>query len=374
MEVRNSLAQWRTKRGLGAAQLASEAGISRPTIYAIEAGTYLPNTSVSLKLARILGTTVEEIFQLEPEGQAAAETTEAIVLGDMEAMPQGQPLRLCTVNKHLVAVPAEPGGWGLPSTDATLLSPIRGGKRSSNAKIQILGNSWENPARILIAGCDPSASVLANALQRQGCELVIAYENSSRSLELLQEGVVHIAGTHMVEKVTGKTDLLPITKMFPRGSVAVISYAMWQEGLVVAQGNPKKISGISDLARKDVHITNREPGAGCRLLLDDLLRKHDIASSHVKGYERITLGQLPAARLVQSGEVDCCISTQAGARALGLNFIPLAQKPYHLVIRRTHLELPPVQALIETLGRASFRREVEACIGYDMVTAGDRLA
>ena len=142
----------------------------------------------------------------------------------------------------------------------------------------------------------------------------------------------------------------------------------------MALGNPKKISGISDLARKDVQITNREPGAGCRLLLDDLLRKHDIASSRVKGYERITLGQLPAARLVQSGEVDCCVSSQAGARALGLSFIPLAQKPYHLVIRRTHLELPPVQALIETLGRAAFRREVEACIGYDMQTAGDRLA
>ena len=106
MEVRNSLAQWRAKRGLGASQLAAEAGISRPTIYAIEAGTYLPNTSVSLKLARILGTTVEELFQLEPEGQASAETAEVFVLGDAESMPPGQPLRLCTVNRHVVAVPA----------------------------------------------------------------------------------------------------------------------------------------------------------------------------------------------------------------------------------------------------------------------------
>jgi molybdate-binding protein/DNA-binding XRE family transcriptional regulator len=373
MEVRNNLAQWRAKRGLGAAQLATEAGISRPTVYAIEAGTYLPNTSVSLKLARILGTTVEEIFQLEPEGHGSVASAEAIVLGDVESMPPGHPLRLCAVNKHLVAVPPEPGGWGLPSTDAVLIAPIRGGKRSANAKIQILGNSWENPDRILIAGCDPSASILANTLQRQGCELVIAYENSSRSLELLHEGTVHVAGTHLMEKATGKADLLPITKMFARNSVAVISYAIWQEGLVVAQGNPKKISSIADLARKDVQITNREPGAGCRHLLDDLLQKHGIASHQVKGYERITLGQLPAARLVQSGEVDCCISTQAGARVLGLGFIPLAQKPYHLVIRRTHLDLPPVQVLIETLGRASFRREVEACIGYDMRTAGDRL-
>ena len=52
-------------------------------------------------------------------------------------------------------------------------------------------------------------------MQRQGSELVIAYENSSRSLELLREGVVHIAGTHLVDKANGKADLVPITKMFP---------------------------------------------------------------------------------------------------------------------------------------------------------------
>lgn len=374
MDVQNSLAQLRTKRGLGASQLATAVGISRQTVYAIEAGTYVPNTSVSLKLARILDTTVEELFQLEPEDRALPQTAEAVVLGDTESMPPGHTLRLCSVNGHLVGVPSEPGAWGLTSTDAVLIAPIRGGKRHVNAKVRILSDGWESPARILIAGCDPSASILANAMQRQGCELVIAYENSSRSLQLLHEGLAHVAGTHLVEKVADKSDLLPITKMFPRNSVAVISYAMWQEGLVVAQGNPKRISGVSDLTRKDVKITNREQGAGCRLLLDDLLREHGIVGSQVKGYERTTLGQLPAARLVQSGEVDCCISTQAGARALCLEFIPLAEKPYHLVLRRTQLDLPPVQTLIETLGRASFRREVEACIGYDMRAAGDRLS
>ncbi len=373
MDVQNSLAQLRAKRGFGAAQLAAAIGISRAMVYAIEAGTYVPNTAVSLKLARILDTTVEEIFQLEPEEQAKAETVDAIVLGDPESMPSGQPLRLCSVNDHIVAVMPEAVAWGLPPTDAVLVAPIHGGKRQ-NAKVRIVGTGWNNPGRILISGCDPSASILANALQRQGCDLVIAYENSSRSLELLREGLVHVAGTHLSEKASGKSALSPITKMFPRNSVAVVSYAIWQEGLVVAKGNPKKISGIVDLTRKDVRIANREQGAGCRILLDELLHERGIATSQVKGFERVVMGQLPAARLVQSGEVDCCISAQAGATALGLDFIPLAQKPYRLVVRRTHLDLAPIQTLIETLGRASFRREVEACIGYDMRTAGDRLA
>lgn len=373
IEVQTNLAQLRAKRAISAIQLAAEAGISRQTIHAIESGLYVPNTVVSLKLARILDTTVEELFRLESTPEAIAETAEVHILGGIASLPNGQPLRLVTVNEHLVAVAPDPASWGLQPTDAVYLEPFRSSKGSANAIVRLLGDSWKNPGRILLAGCDPSASLLAHSLERQGFELIIAYENSSRALDLLHEGLVHVAGTHLAEKAGDKADLLPITKMFPRNSVAILSYAMWKEGLVVAAGNPKKITGIEDLGRKDVRITNREPGAGCRRLLDDLLKAHGIASSKVKGYDRGTLGQLPAARLVQSGEVDCCISTQASALTLGLNFIPLVEKPYHLVLRRAHLSLPPFEALLGTLGRSAFRREVESCVGYDMRKAGNRL-
>jgi molybdate-binding protein/DNA-binding XRE family transcriptional regulator len=371
MEVQNNLALLRTKRGLGAAQLAATVGVSRQTIYAIEAGTYVPNTAVSLKLARALDVKVEEIFQIEPEASAPDDVVDAVVLGDIESMAPGHPLRLCVVDNHVVAVAPEAGELGLAPSDAILLTSIRGAKLYANARVKILGDEWKKPNRILISGCDPSVSILSHAMQKQGFELVIAYENSSRSLELLHDKLVHIAGTHLSDNVDGKKDLPAITKIFGRNSIAVISYAIWQEGLVTAKGNPKKISSVTDLTRKDIRIVNREQGAGCRRMLDDLLRENGIDGKQVRGHDHVIAGHLPAARLVRSAEVDCCVSTEAVARALGLNFIPLAQKPYHLVIRRAQLNLPPIQALIETLGRSSFRREVESCTGYVMRTAGD---
>ncbi len=375
MEILNSLARLRLKRGLTASQLATEVGVSRQTIYAIEAGTYVPNTAVSLKLARTLDTTVEELFQIETErGSPINQTAEVCILGEPSSLRKGQPLRLVNVDGQLIAVLPDSTGWGLPVVDAIFVASIPEGKGKANATVQLLGNSWENPARILLAGCDPSASLLANSLQRQGFERIIAFENSSIALELLREGLVHVAGTHMGEKADNKTDLHPITKIFPRGSIAIYSYAMWKEGLVVAQGNPKQINGILDLARKDVSIANREPGSGCRRLLDDLLKRHGIAPAHVRGYDRVTLGQLPAARMVQTGEVDCCVNTQAAASCLGLSFLPLVEKPYLLVLHRAHLKLPAVQTFVETLGHSAYRREVEACVGYDMRNAGDRLA
>lgn len=373
MDVHTNLAQLRAKRGLAAAELAAQIGISRQTIHAIESGLYVPNTVVSLKLARVLDTTVGELFRLEAEHQTINETDEAFVLGGAASLFKGHPLRLCGVNDRIVGVAHELGCHGLQPTDATFLAPIRGGRGNANAKVRLLGDGWKKPDRILLAGSDPSAALLAHALEQQGFELVIAYENSSRSLELLHEGLVHIASTHLTEGTKGKADLASITRMFPQGSVAIISFASWKEGLVVAAGNPKRITGIPDLTRKDIRITNREPGDGCRRLLDDLLAKHGIAGGKVKGYDSITQGQLPAARQVSSGKVDCCIGTEASALSTGLTFLPLAERPCHLVLRRAHLDLPPVQALIKTLARTSFRREIEACTGYDLRTSGDRL-
>ena len=372
-EIRSNLAEFRTRRGLGAAELAARTGISRQTVYAIEAGTYVPNTAVSLRLARVLETTVEDLFELDAEEPVKTDEIETTILGDSDSLEPGQMLRLCSVNGRAVAVVPESGSWGLPQADAVLMELSQRTESSAIGKVRILGDKWRDPSRILIAGCDPSASILAQALQAQGCQLVIAYENSSRALESLKSGMAHIAGTHLVDKVSGKMDLTSITRLFGRNSVAVFSYAIWDEGLVVAPGNPKQIHGVGDLLRKDVSITNREHGAGCRRLLDDLIELRGIQPRQIKGYDRITIGHLPAARRVRSGGVDCCISTQAVARALALEFIPLAQKPYHLVVRSRDLDHPTLRTLLATLGRAAFRKEVESYAGYSMRTAGERV-
>ncbi|MFC3860871.1 helix-turn-helix transcriptional regulator [Deinococcus antarcticus] len=53
--------------------LAERCGISRQALYAIEAGQYVPNTQVALKLAEALHSSVEELFTFQspsPEVQA----------------------------------------------------------------------------------------------------------------------------------------------------------------------------------------------------------------------------------------------------------------------------------------------------------------
>jgi molybdate-binding protein/DNA-binding XRE family transcriptional regulator len=373
MKVQNNLAQIRAKRGISAVQLAGAIGCSRQAIYAIEAGTYMPNALVALRLADVLGVKMEDLFSLEKETSKGVRTEEVELLSEDWNPRNGQPVQLCRVDRRLIATPPEPGQWSLPDADAVIVDTGKDLRSPSKRKVEVLEKSWRFDDRVLIAGCDPGASLLSRHLLGQGVELVVAYHNSSRSLELLKEGVVHIAGTHIQDEATGESNLPNIQRLFGKDSVAVISFAIWEEGIVVAPHNPKGIRGIEDLVRPDVSFSNREVGAGSRLLLDSALARLGIDSQMVHGYNKIALGHLPSARQVQMGKADCCINTGAAARVFGLDMIPLVNKRYDLVVHKKHLKLPQVQAVFDMLARATFRHELEGVGGYDTSIAGTRL-
>jgi putative molybdopterin biosynthesis protein len=378
-EIETNLGKLRRKRGLSAIHLAATVGVSRQTIYAMEAGTYVPNTAVALCLARALDSTVEDLFTLaEMAPPPNLRSDLAVLLPGSEALQAGQAVQLCRVEKRLMASAPSPVPWYFPAADAVVAEkPERPGKHldkhQQKTPVQIFQSEGDFSNRILVAGCDPGISVLSRHVQAAGIELVLAHRNSSQALSLLKEGCVHIAGTHLRDEVTGESNLPEIGRLFTRNSVAVISFAVWEEGIVTARGNPKKIRGVEDLARKDVSMVNREKGAGSRVLLDSRLKRLRIEALAVRGYNTTAPGHLPAAWQVQSGEVDCCLATSAAARVFGLDFIPLVSERYDLVIRKQHLDLPRVQNLLDTLSRSDFRRELEGLGGYDTRVTGQRL-
>jgi molybdate-binding protein/DNA-binding XRE family transcriptional regulator len=369
-EIANNLAAIREQRGLSASVLARMVGVSRQTIYAIEGESYIPNTAVGLRLARALAVSVEDLFSL-PEPQKPERRSESVTLlpsfGDLQP---GQPVQLCDIDGHLVAAPSAPPSWYLPASDAVIAgrSPVR-----TKAKVQLHEPETDFRNRLLLAGCDPAMAVVARYLQPAGIELVLVHKNSSQSLSLLKRGHVHIAGTHLRDETTGESNLSAIHEMFPADSVAAISFAVWEEGLVVANGNPKHIKSVQDLARKTVTFLNREPGAGSRFILDTHLKRLKLDPKRVRGYHRTAPGHLAAGWEVKRGAADCCMATQAAARVFGLSFIPLETSRYDLVVRKQNLTLPGIQALCDVINRLSFRRELNSIGGYNTAATGARI-
>lgn len=365
--VQNQLGRIRKARGIGASALARRVNISRQTIYAIEAGTYVPNTEVALRLARELEVTVDELFSLPT---ATGESPGSIAVDVLSATipPKGQPVRLCRIGSRWMSVPVSASPYYLPKADAIVRKPgLAGGKTD----LIVFASDEAAAKRLILAGCDPAASLLADMVEKlTGVEIVSAAASSKLALTWLKAGKVHVAGSHLQDARTGEFNLPFVRREFPAEDFTVITFARWEEGLVLARGNPKSIRRIEDLARKNVRFVNRETGSGSRTLLDKLLGKSGVNANKIAGYNRLARGHLAAAYCVISGEADCCLATRSASRTFGLDFIPLNSERYDLVMRSRTLELPAVKALVDVLQRAELRRKLELIAGYDTSRTG----
>ena len=365
--VQNRVGEIRKSRGVGASDLARRVHVSRQTIYAIELGTYVPNTEVALNLAKELEVTVDELFLLQEGPQKPPESLAAEVLSSGPPV-KGQPVRVCQIGSRWVSVPVSASPYYMPEADGIIK---RTGKTNGRADLVVFAKEEAAQKRLVLAGCDPATGLLSRMVERiSGVEIVSAAASSKLALSWLSEGKVHVAGSHLEDPKTGEFNLPYIRKQFPDEDFSVVTFARWEEGFVVAIGNPKRIRKPEDLARKNVRFVNREPGSGSRGLLDKLLEKAGIGGEKVQGYDRIAHGHLAAAYSVVSREADVCLATRSAAQTFGLDFVPLHSERYDLVMRKRTADLPAVKAFLDVLQRATLRRKLEVLAGYDTSQTG----
>lgn len=369
--VENRLAEIRKARGIGASDLARRVNVSRQTIYAIEIGTYVPNTEVALHLAQELEVSVDELFSLNASVKKSRESLAAEVLG-VSAPGKGQPVRICQIGSRWVSVPVSATPYYMPEADGIVRHVSR---TSGRADLVVFGKDQAAQKRLVLAGCDPATSLLSNMVERtSGVEIVNAAASSKLALKWLKEGKVHIAGSHLEDPKTGEFNLPYIREEFPDEEIVVVTFARWEEGFVVAAGNPKRVRKTEDLSRKGVRLVNREIGSGSRALLDKLLSKAGLPSDRVNGYQSIAFGHLAAAYSVVSGEADVCLATRSAAQTFGLDFVPLHSARYDLVMRKRTADLPTVKAFLDVLQRSTLRRKLEVLAGYDTSQTGTLVA
>ncbi|WP_294450266.1 helix-turn-helix transcriptional regulator [uncultured Gemmiger sp.] len=67
MPLYNHLKEYRARLGVNQQQMGAMAGVSRQTISQIERGDYSPSVTLALKLAKLCGATVEDLFRYEEE-------------------------------------------------------------------------------------------------------------------------------------------------------------------------------------------------------------------------------------------------------------------------------------------------------------------
>jgi putative molybdopterin biosynthesis protein len=227
----------------------------------------------------------------------------------------------------------------------------------------------EKPAIVFSGSHDLALEEIAEHLNKHVTLLNLPV-GSLDGLVNLRQGLCQISGAHILDE-TGEYNTPTVRHLFPDRNVELVTLAYRTQGLILAAGNPRGIKQLADLARGDVKFVNRNPGSGTRLWLDMELKKQGIDTSRINGYGIEVKTHSEAAALVANRKADASIGLQAAAHQFNLDFIPLFEERYDLILpRENEKALAP---LLDYLQTANFRTELNALTGYNASHSGEQI-
>ncbi|MFA1612368.1 molybdopterin biosynthesis protein [Halobellus rubicundus] len=218
--------------------------------------------------------------------------------------------------------------------------------------VQLFSPDVRAPTLLAVGEDDPALSRILDALERPRFLPV----GSREGLRRLSNSVPDVA------VVAGPTER----------DVETVDLGGWERewGLVVPDGNPDAVDGLSDLIDRDLAFVNRGRDAGLRASLDAALS--DLADERgasladltesIRGFEAGTKGFESPARAVARGEADAGLGLRATAEKLGLTFVPVGVEDVRVRANPDRVEKPGVRELEATLAETDV---YESLPGYE---------
>lgn len=232
-------------------------------------------------------------------------------------------------------------------THSTLLTPAEG-----------------EALELILSGQDVVLDILANYLHQVGVNAGRTYLSSFEGLLALYQGKVQAAACHLYDGRECNASF--VRSLMPGVPAVLVNLSYRAQGFYVRRGNPKKIKGWEDLGRTDISILNRRVGSSSRILLDTQLKALGIPPAQIRGYDKLMSSHLTMAAAIAAGDADLAVGTERVSRQIeNLDFIPLLEERYDLVLRGDSMETPAVIKMLEILSSPVFRREVAPFSGND---------
>ncbi len=280
------------------------------------------------------------------------------------------------VGERVLAAPLSRGAGVISSlvrADGITVFPAGNQGQPAGAKVNV--RLYTAPSAIdhtifSIGSHDMTLDLLAQFLSGRERRLTSANVGSLGGLVALRRGECHLAGSHLLDPETGDYNLADIAKYLPDTPVKVVTLVGREQGLIVPKGNPKNLKSLADVAAGDIAYVNRQRGAGTRVLLDYQLEQAGIGAEQISGYDREEYTHLAVAAAIAGGRADCGLGITAAARALELDFVPLFQERYDLVIPQEYAESELLIPLFDLLQDSNFKQAVEQLPGYDVGPMG----
>jgi molybdopterin molybdotransferase/putative molybdopterin biosynthesis protein len=236
----------------------------------------------------------------------------------------------------------------------------------------VLPDEGERGLLVILGSDDLALDLLARRLREDeaGPDVITMAMGSLEGLIALRHGVGHVAGCHLFDAETGDFNTSYARALFPGRALVLVTLAHRQQGLIVPAGNPGGLEDLAEAVSAGARIVNRNRGSGTRVWLDRLLAAGHADPVLVAGYDHEVMTHDAAARAVADGSADVALGILPAAKTHGLDFVPLVQERYDLVIPREHYESELLAPLLRLLGDEAFKREIEELGGYVTADTG----
>ncbi len=283
------------------------------------------------------------------------------------------------VGENLMCTPSGKGAGAVMSmvrADGLLTIPVgsEGLGAGEEVTIELLRPMSEIAATLVMIGShDNIIDLLANHLHknRPSVRISSAHVGSMGGIMAVRRGEAHLAGTHLLDEETGEYNISFIQRLLPGKKLKLVNLCYREQGFMVPKGNPKNISSFTTIAQEKLTFVNRQGGAGTRLLTDKILKDENINPDDIKGYGHEEYTHMSIAAAVASGSVDAGVGIRAAALALGLDFIPIAEERYDLIIPNEFYTDFKVEALLDLVRSNSlFRDKILDMGGYNLRDSG----
>jgi putative molybdopterin biosynthesis protein len=280
------------------------------------------------------------------------------------------------VGDKLLAAPLSRGAGVITSlvqADGLAQIPrgVQGMEAGEKVQVRLYRSKSEIEQTIFCIGShDLTLDLMSQFLAEHDRRVASANVGSQGGLIALRRGEAHLAGSHLLHPETGEYNISYIRQYMPNMPVKVVALVGRDQGLMVKRGNPKGIESLEDLTKPQVQFVNRQRGAGTRVLLDYHLHQITIPAERIAGYSQEEYTHLGVAAAIASGRADCGLGIAAAAQALDLEFIPLFQERYDLVIPMQFASDTLLAPLFGLLADRQFREAVARLPGYDVSVMG----
>jgi excisionase family DNA binding protein len=216
---------------------------------------------------------------------------------------------------------------------------------------------------ILLGSHDP---LLDWALRQSQCGLASFYDGSRDGLERFARGEGMAAGLHIHDAASDSWNIPAVREMAGGLNAVLLGFATRRRGLVFRAGEAKP-KELGDL--KGLRLVPRQAGSGTDTLLRGLAAKAGLDLADLPQTE-VARTEDDAVEAVRRGEGDVAFGLEAVARNYGLEFAPLVEEQFALLVDRKAWFEPQMQALVRFLSSAEVAARAASYGGYDIADCG----